>query len=125
MCAWCFFVGIGCNICCRRLGRNQALFLRTEIATFSCTSTRNDALNKHQASQQHKKSVLEELGALVGPNGNPLVGRPPFEVFSEVLAKVQSGTSARRVDRDGTGDRLRNSRFCLLEAKQEKGTGLS
>ena len=101
-------------------GRNQAIFLRTDMATFSCTNTRKDALQKHQASRQHKKSVLEELGVQVGPNGNPLVGAPPFEVLSEVLAKLQSGTSARKIDRGGTGDRLRNIRFCLLEAKQER-----
>ena len=55
----------------------------------------------------------------VGLNGNLLVGTPPFEVVSEVLTKLQSGTSARKIDRGGTGDRLRNIRFCLLEAKQE------
>ena len=55
----------------------------------------------------------------MAPNGNPLVGTPRFEVFSEVLAKVRSGTSASKIDRGGTGDRLRNARFCLLEAKQE------
>ena len=102
------------------LGRNQTLFLRsTEIATFSCTSTRKDALKKHQASQQHNKSALEELGVQIGPNGNPLVGTPPFEVFSEVLAKLQSGSSAKKIDRGGTRDRLKNIKFCLLEANQE------
>jgi hypothetical protein len=89
------------------------------MATFSCTNTRNDALKTRQASQQHKKSVLEELGVQVGPNGNPLVGAPPFEVFSEVLAKLQSGLSARNIDRGGTRGRLKNIRFCVLEAKQE------
>ena len=98
-------------------------FLRTEMATFSCTTTRKDALRKHQASRQHHKLVLAELRAQVGPNGNPLVGTLPFEVFSEVLAKLQSGMSASMIDRGGTGDRLRHIRFCLLEAKQEKGQG--
>jgi hypothetical protein len=77
--------GIGCEVvCCRMLGRNEALFLRIEMATFSCTNTRKDALRIHQASRQHQKSVLEELGVPVGPNGNPLVGALPFEVFSGV-----------------------------------------
>ena len=120
--------GIGCDVCCRMLGRSQTLCLRIEMATLSCTNTRNDALNKHQASRQHQKSVLEELGVQVGPNGNPLVGTPPFEVFSEVLAKLQSGTSARKIDRGSAGNRLKkkqhkqnktNISFCLLEAKQE------
>ena len=91
--------GIGCEVvCCRMLGRNEALFVRTEMATFSCTNTRKDALRKHQASRQHEKSVLEELGGPIGPSGNPLVGALPFEVFSEVFAKLQSGMSARKID---------------------------
>ena len=111
--------GIGCDVCCRMLGRNQALFLRTEMATFSCTNARKDALKKHQASQQHNKSVLEEQGVQVGPTGNPLVGTPPFEVFSEVLAKLQSGSSARKKDRGGTRGWLEHIKFCLVEANQE------
>ena len=63
-------------------------------------------------------SVLEELGVQVGPNGNPLVGALPFEVFSEALAKLQSGVNARKIDRGGTRDRLKNIRFYLLEAKK-------
>ena len=42
-----------------------------------------------------------------------------FEVFSEVLANLQSGTNVRNIDLGGTMGRLRNIRFCLLEAKQE------
>ena len=34
--------GIGCKICSRMLDRNKFLFIRTEMATFSCTSTRNE-----------------------------------------------------------------------------------
>jgi hypothetical protein len=64
--------------------------------------------------------VLEELGVQFGPNGNPLGGALPFEVFSEALAKLQSGASARNIDRGGTGDQLRNIRVLFLEAKQEK-----
>ena len=71
-------------------------------------------MRKHQASRQHQKSVLEELGVQVGPNGNPLVGTLPFKVFSEVFAKLKSGMSARKIDRGGTGGRLRNIRICLL-----------
>ena len=67
--------------------------------------------------------MLEELGAQVGPNGNPLVGTPPFEVFSEVLAKLQSGANARKIDRGGTRDLRKHIKSCLLEAKQEKGQG--
>ena len=48
------------------------------------------------------------------------VGAPPFEVFSEVLAKLHSGASARHIARGGTGDRLKNIKFCLMEAKQER-----
>ena len=59
--------GIGREVCFRMLDRNQALFLRTEIATYSCTTTRKDALRKHQASRQHQKSVLEELGSRLAP----------------------------------------------------------
>ena len=103
------------------LDRNTCIFTRSEMATFSCTSTRKDAVMKHQASLQRRKAVLQELGVQVGPKGNPLVGALPVEVFSEVLAKLQSGMSTRKIDRGGTGGRLRNIRFCLLEAKQERG----
>ena len=115
--------GIGREVCFRMLDRNQVLFIRTDMATFSCTATRKVTLRKHQASRQHQKSVLQELGVQVGPKGNPLVGALPFEVFSEVLAKLQSGMSAFKIDRGSTGDRLRNIRFCVLEAKQERGRG--
>ena len=37
-----------------------------------------------------------------------------------MFAKLQSGMGARKIDRDGTGDRLKIIRFCLLEAKQER-----
>ena len=59
--------GNGREVCCRMLERNQALFLFTEIATFSRTTTRKDTLRKHQASGQHQKSVLEELGPRLAP----------------------------------------------------------
>jgi hypothetical protein len=49
-----------------------------------------------------------------------LVGTLPFEVFSEVLAKLHSGMSAKSIDLGGKGDRLRNIRFCLLATKQER-----
>ena len=112
--------GIGCEVCFRMLDTSQVHLIRTEMATFSCTTTRKDLLRKHQASHQHQKAVLRELGVEVGPKGYPLVGAPPLEVFSEVLAKVQSGESARKIDQGGTGDRIRNIRFCLLEALQEQ-----
>ena len=51
-----------------------------------------------------------------------MVGTSPFEVFSEVLAKLQSGASARNIDRGGARDRLKNIKFCVLEAKQKKRT---
>ena len=95
------------------------------MATFSCTNARKDALKQRQASRQHQKSVLEELGVQAGPNGNPLVGALPFEVFSEVFAKLQSGMNARKIDRGGTRGRLRNTKFCLLQTKQPNGTGIS
>ncbi|MFM7986148.1 MAG: hypothetical protein ACKPKO_43235, partial [Candidatus Fonsibacter sp.] len=56
------------------------------------TNTRNHALKKHQTSEQHDKSVLEELGIQVGP-------KLPLEVFREVFSKLQSGMSARQLDR--------------------------
>ena len=59
--------GIGREVCCRMLDRSQPLFPRTEMATFSCTTTRKDAVRKHQASRQHQKSVLEELGSRLAP----------------------------------------------------------
>ena len=37
-----------------------------------------------------------------------------------MLAKLQSGASAREIDRGGTRGRLNNIKFCLLEAKQER-----
>ena len=67
--------------------------------------------------------MLQELGFQLGPKGKPLVGTLPSEVFSEVLANLQSGISARKMDRGGSGGRLRNVKFCLLEAKHEKGQG--
>ena len=99
---------IGCEICSRLLDKIKTVFIRTEMATFSCASARKDALRKHQLSQQHQKSVLQELGFQLGPKGKPLVGKLPSEVFREVLANR---------------DRLRNVRFCLLEAKHEQGQG--
>ena len=100
------------------------MFTRTEIATFSCTCARKDAVTKHQASLQRRKAVVQEFmlgGVHAGPKGNPLVGALPVEVFSEVLAKLQS--SDERIQdrpRQRAGGRLRNIRFCLLEAKQER-----
>ncbi|MFM7988994.1 MAG: hypothetical protein ACKPKO_57745, partial [Candidatus Fonsibacter sp.] len=76
--------GIGCKVCCRMLGREEPLFLRTEMATLYCTNPRKDALKKHQTSEQHDKSVLEELGNQVGQ-------KLPLEVFSEVFSTLQSG----------------------------------
>ena len=102
------------------IDRNIFLFIRTELATFSCTNTRKEIYRKHQLNHQHKKSVLQELGFQLGPKGKPLVGTLPSEVFREVLANLQSGISARKMDRGGSGGRLRNVRFCLLEAKHEK-----
>ena len=90
------------------------------MATFSCTSTHTKIYKKRQLSQQHKKSVLQELGFQLGPKGKPLVGALPSEVFREALAKLQNGISARKMDRGGSGDRLWNVRFCLLDAKHEK-----
>ena len=114
--------GIGRDVCCRMLGRNQTLFLRLELATFSGTSTRNDAVNKHQDSQQHNKSVLEELGVPVGPSGIPMVGAPPIKVFSEALAKLQSGTSARNIDRalQGAGSGTSGS-VCWKPSRKRTG----
>ena len=60
----------------------------------------------------------------VGPKGNPLVGALPFQVFSEVLAKLQIGMSAFKIDRGSTGDRLRNIRFCALDVGSQAGKGL-
>ena len=51
--------GIGCEVCFRMLDMNRALFCRTEMATCSCTTTRKDLLRKHQATQQHQKSVFQ------------------------------------------------------------------
>ncbi|MFM7982566.1 MAG: hypothetical protein ACKPKO_24915, partial [Candidatus Fonsibacter sp.] len=73
--------GIGCDVCCRMLGKNEALFLRIEMSTFSCANPRTDEVRKRQASQHHQKSVLAYLGIQVGPNGNLLVGTLHVEVF--------------------------------------------
>ena len=35
-------------------------------------------------------------------------------VFTEALAGLQKGGSARRMDLGGSGDRVRNIRFCLF-----------
>ena len=58
------------------------------------------------------------------PFASALNSPRPFEVFSEVLAKLPSGRSLRNIDRGGTRDWLKNIRFCLLETTREKGTGL-
>ncbi|MFM7979285.1 MAG: hypothetical protein ACKPKO_08220, partial [Candidatus Fonsibacter sp.] len=84
---------------------------------------RNDSLWTPQASQQHQHSVLQYLGIQAGPKGNPLVGTLPVEVLTEVFFQLQSGISARNIDLGGTGDRLKNIRFCLMEAKSENGQG--
>ncbi|MFM7983026.1 MAG: hypothetical protein ACKPKO_27250 [Candidatus Fonsibacter sp.] len=73
--------GVCCEVGCRMLGKNDAFFLRIEMATVSCTNPRKDALKKHQTSEQHDKSVLEELGIQVDPKLLLL------EVFSEVLSQ--------------------------------------
>jgi hypothetical protein len=92
---------------------------RAEFATFSCQSIRKDILKKHQASLQHQKSVLLALGVNLGPNGAPLLGAPPLELFKQVLAQVQRGESLRSIDAGGTGDRMKNIKFCLLESMME------
>ncbi|MFM7984741.1 MAG: hypothetical protein ACKPKO_36000, partial [Candidatus Fonsibacter sp.] len=43
-----------------------------------------------------------------------------MEVFSGVFSQLQSGISARKIELGGTGDRLKNTRFCVMEAKQER-----
>jgi hypothetical protein len=68
---------IGCNVCCRMLGRNQTLFSALKWPHSLAPAYRKDALKKHKGSQ-HNKSALEELGVQVVPNGNPLVGALPF-----------------------------------------------
>ena len=50
--------GIGRKICSQMMARNKALFIRTEMANFSCTNTRKEIHRKRQLSQQHNKSVL-------------------------------------------------------------------
>lgn len=112
--------GIGCEVCSQAHKASKGLHLiRTDMATFSCVTARKDLWKKHQASVQHKKSVLQALGVNLGPTGGPLVGAPPLEVFNEVLAHVQRGESMRRMDQGGSGDRIKNVRFCLLEAVNE------
>ena len=67
-------------ICSQMMDRNKFLFIRTGMATFSCTSTRKEIYRKRQLNQQHNKSVLQELGFQLGPKGKPLVGTLPSEV---------------------------------------------
>ena len=113
--------GIGCEVCSRALNSGQLHLhsTRAEFATFSCQSIRKDILKKHQASLQHQKSVLLALGVNSGPNGAPLLGAPPLELFKQVLAQVQRGESLRSIDAGGTGDRMKNIKFCLLESMME------
>ena len=47
--------GIGCKICSRMLGRNKFLFIRTEMATFSCTNTRKEIYGPHDKSRSAGK----------------------------------------------------------------------
>ena len=113
--------GIGCEVCNRALNSGQ-LHLhakRAEFATFSCQATRKDLLRKHQLSLQHQKSVLLALGVNLGPNGAPLLGAPPLELFKQVLVQVQRGQSTRSIDNGGSGERVKNIKFCLLEAMLE------
>ncbi|MFM7979046.1 MAG: hypothetical protein ACKPKO_06980, partial [Candidatus Fonsibacter sp.] len=73
-------------------------------------------MKNHQTSEQHEKSVLEELGIQVGP-------KLPLEVFSQAFSKLQSGLSARKIDRGGTVDRLKNLRFWFDGGQSIKGEG--
>ena len=113
--------GVGCEVCSRALNSGQLHVhsTRAEFATFSCQSIRKDILKKHQASLQRQKSVLLALGVNLGPNGAPLLGAPPLELFKQVLAQVQRGESLRSIDAGGTGDRMKNIKFCLLESMME------
>jgi hypothetical protein len=91
------------------LDKSQVLFIRIEMATFSCTSARKDAVMKNQASLQRRKAVLQEFGGPSWPQGQP-VGR----------GTACRGLQRQTAVRDEYQDRLRNIRFCLLEAKQER-----
>jgi hypothetical protein len=108
--------GIGCEVC----GQSKSSTLvRGDFAAFKSTALRVDVLRRHQASAQHRRCVLEALEVNLGPKGLALVGAPPLSAFTEALAKLQTGESARRMDQGGTGDRMKNMRFCLLEALAE------
>ena len=112
--------GIGCEVCSRALEQNRSSHLtRLDMATFSCLTVRMDLLKRHQETVQHQKSVLMALDQQLGPSGVPLIGTPPLDLFMEALARLQAGESCRRTDQGGTGDRMKNIRFCLLEAMQE------
>jgi len=112
--------GIGCDACSQANAAGQLHLSRMELATFSCQTPRKDLLRKHQATAQHQKSVLQALGVDLGPRGTPLLGAPSLEAFNEVLAQVLRGESMRAMDQGGTGDRMKNMRFCLLEALMEE-----
>ena len=111
--------GLGCRVCNQAL-KSSSHLVRADLATFkSVTVPRLDLLKKHQASAQHQKSVMQYLDIELGPTGLSLLGAPPLHVFTEALAGLQKGDSARRMDLGGTGDRVRNIRFCLFEALAE------
>ena len=107
--------GLGCQVCNLAM-HSSSHMVRTDMATFKCvTLPRLDVLKKHQASAQHQKSVMQGLDV----DGLAVLGAPPLHVFTEALAAIQKGDSARRMDLGGTGDRVRNIRFCLFEALAE------
>ena len=111
--------GVGCEVCRQALGQSSHL-VRGDMASFKCSAPpRFDLLKKHQATAQHRKSVMNSLEVDLGPKGLPLLGAPPLHVFTEALALLQNGESARRMDLGGTGDRMKNIRFSLFEALVE------
>ena len=112
--------GLGCKVCSKALAQDRSAHLnRVDMANFSCLQARPDVLRKHQETTQHQKSVLLALDLPLGPSGAPLVGAPPLDIFIEALARLQKGESARQTDQGGTGDRIKNIRFCLCEAMME------
>ena len=85
--------GLGCQVCNLAM-HSSSHMVRTDMATFKCvTLPRLDVLKKHQASAQHQKSVMQGLDV----DGRAVLGAPPLHVFTEALAGLQSGESARWV----------------------------
>ena len=98
--------------------------VRADMATFKCVALpRLDMLNRctlGQCTAPEVCNLMQDLDVDLGPTGLSLLRAPPLHVFTEALAGLQKGDSARRMDlgalgrlgglQGGAGNQLLHSR---------------